>query len=192
MLDSQQRYTQNPVQIYMDRDHTLTAYYSQTEIANAEPEPTETYQTKVFLNNYVLIPTLASGGGYRGTVSVSIDYPEAHDHMVALSYRKMSDADVFAKLTVRKNGVTMVTFQPEDTFSHYEILDSNSNQESFTYTFEWISNQQISLQLDLSVSNWPASKLSIFGGDDPILGPLGIGMIVAGVAVFLVFSRSHL
>ena len=184
----------NPIQIYMDKDHKLTAYFKEAE--SPAPPPDTEFENKYFLKSYKLSPMIQGDGSYKAAVPVQYNYPYGAFHEVKLAYVFVPDEWDW-ELSVSKNGVVVMTLP---SGSSTVTLSANSNVETGSYTIQLKSTGYIPFRvipesgvtayatISLYVTNYPAG-MNVLGIPELYIGPIGIIMIAAGAILLALTGR---
>jgi len=164
-----------------------TPYHEELE---PTPSPTtpppvgETYVTKYILQNYVLNTTYnAAKSRYEGRKDVVVAYPVAHHHETHVVITLSNGMS----MSLYRNGGMSEQYGP--TTGYHDYLWSSSTADTVTVGFFIYGTNAIgSATISLYVTEWPSSKLSIFGTETLDM-TIGVVMLIAGFAALLLFGK---
>jgi hypothetical protein len=152
----------------------------------ALPPSEETYVTKYFLSNYVLNTTYnAAKSRYEGRKDVTVAYPVAHVHYTHVLITLSNGM----QMTIYRNGAIDHTLAGPLNQYHVWLAPYSTSIETTTRGFFiYGSNAQGTATITLYVTEWPSSKLSLFGTQTNDM-TIGVVMLIAGFAALLLFGK---
>jgi len=163
-----------------------TPYHEETESPTTPPPnvPGETYVTKYILSSYVLNTTYDNvDKRYEGRKDVTIAYPVAHHHETHVVITLSNGMS----MSLYRNGGMSEQYGP--TTGYHDYLWSSSSADTVTVGFFiYGTNSKGTATISLYVTEWPSSKLSIFGTETLDM-TIGVVMLIAGFAALLLFGK---
>jgi hypothetical protein len=146
--------------------------------------PGESYVTHYVVTNLVIpVAYNANFDRYEGKDTAWVNYPVTHHHEVHLQ------ASVSNGMTLKigKAGQYLYTLGPT-TGTHILLSQSESVEDVVWNFFVSGNNAQGSATVSVYVTEWPSSRLSIFGSSTYDM-TIGVVMLIAGFAALLLFGR---
>ena len=170
---------------YQQEDENIP-YHEEVQPPTTPPPnvPGETYVTKYLAQNQIINVTYNAGEKrYEGRINVQVAYPVAHHHE---THVVVTVSNGMSMSVYRNNGLTE---QYGPTTGYHDFLGQSSSVETVTWGFFiYGSSSRGYATVTLYVTEWPSSKLSIFGtGTNDMT--IGVIMLIAGFAALLLFRK---
>lgn len=146
------------------------------------PPAEETYVTKYFWNNFLLKAIKQPSGLYEAQASITVTYPTNHPHSTYFS------ADIQGSTHFQTSQNIYMYGDGPITIPLQAVSGSNVANESCRYWLSLCGMTEAQAVLTLYVTEWPSSKLSIFGTQTTDM-TIGVVMLIAGFAALLMFRR---